>query len=123
MEKNKQIFIFLILVGIVLVFYSGHLLLSRAELDKPMSSMIIKQGDAYLVRFDITNTDPEDINYTLSVLVDGERYNEKILLRSGKIFTYDHHIYPPLQDNRVHVSIYRENEPVPVSENIYTIGG
>ncbi len=123
MEKNKQIFIFLLLVGIVLAFYSGHLLLSKAELDKPMRSVLIKQEDEYLVRFELTNTAPVNINYTLSVLADGKRYNENILLRSGKKFIYDHHIHPPLKYEIVQVLIYREKDPVPVSENTYTIKG
>ena len=122
MEKNKSILIFLILIGICLVIYSMHLFVSRTELDQPIRSVLVKQDNEYLVRFDLTNTETEDMIYTLSVIVDGKRYNENILLKPGKILTYKHHIYMPLKDNRVTVSVYQGNKTIPVSENIYTLG-
>jgi hypothetical protein len=87
-----------------------------------MKSVFVKQGNSYIMSLDITNTEPIDRNFTINVLVDGKKYNENILLGAGRIYTYEHHIYLPLQDNRINVAVYKENEPAPVSENTYTIG-
>jgi len=123
MEKNKSIYIFLLLVCIALVFYAGHLISSRADMNQPMRSVFVKQGNEYIMKLDIINTEQENRNYIINVLVDGKKYVEYISLGSGRQFTYQHHIYPPLQDKKVNVLIYKENEPAPISENIYTIGG
>ena len=122
MERNKLIYISLLLVCIALIFYAVHLFSLRADLDQPMHSVFVKQGNAYVMSLDITNTESVNRNFTISVLVDGKKYNENILLGAGRIFTYEHYIYPPLQDNRINVAVYKENEPAPVSENTYTIG-
>lgn len=119
MQKNKLIYISLLLLCAALLIYAGHLLSSRADMSQPQRSVLFKQGEEYIVIFDITNSDPENSNYTISVIVDGKRYNETIFLGAGRIFTYKHHIYPPLQDKRVNVTIYKEN--VPVSANTYII--
>jgi hypothetical protein len=87
-----------------------------------MRSVLIKQGGEYIIRFDIINTEQENRNYTIRVFVNGKRYDENIFLGIGRSFTYQHHIYAPLQDKKVNVSIYRENEPMPISENIYAVG-
>lgn len=105
-----------------LIFYSVHLFSLRADLNQPMHSVFVKQGNEYIMSLDITNTETVNRNFTISVLVDGKKYNENISLGAGRIFTYEHHIYPPLQDNRINVAVYKENEPAPVSENTYTIG-
>jgi hypothetical protein len=88
-------------------------------MSQPQRSVLFKQGEEYIVIFDITNIDPENSNYTISVIVDDKRYDENIFLGAGRIFTYKHHIYPPLQDKRVNVTVYKEN--VPVSANTYII--
>jgi hypothetical protein len=123
MEKNKSIYIFLLLVCVALVFYTGFLISSRADMNQPMRSIFVKQGNEYIMKLDISNTEVENRNYSINVIVDGKKYLEYISLGSGKQFTYQHHIYLPLADKKVNVLIYKENEPEPISENIYTIGG
>ena len=86
-----------------------------------MRSMFFRQDNEYVVILDITNSEPETRNYTISVLVDGKRYDENISLSAGRLFTYKHHVYPPLQDKRVNVTVYGENETVVVSKNTYVM--
>ena len=121
MERNKLIYFLLLLVCIALILYAAHLFLSRAELSQPMRSMFFRQDNEYVVILDITNSEPETRNYTISVLVDGKRYDENISLSAGRLFTYKHHVYPPLQDKRVNVTVYGENETVVVSKNTYVM--
>ena len=122
MEKNKSIYIFLLLVCIALVLYAGYLISSRADMNQPMRSVFVKQDNEYIMNLDISNTEVENRNYSINVIVDGRKYLEYISLGSGRQFTYQHHIYLPLIENKVNVLIYKENEPDPISENIYTIG-
>lgn len=99
--------------------YAVYLLSSRANLSQPEGSVLVRQGGEHLVKLDLFNSELTGRNYTISVVVDGRRYDENIFLGAGRAFTYKHHIYAPVQDRRVNVSVYKENELV--SENTYII--
>jgi len=121
MDKKKLIFITLLFICASLLGYSGYLLKSNADLDQSQRSGLIRQGDEYILWLDITNNALIDSNYTICMLIDEKRYNESIFLGAGRIFTYEHHIYPPLENNWVNVSVYKEDEADPISKNTYFI--
>jgi len=115
MEKNKSIYIFLLLVCIALVFYAGFYLIESGY-EPAYAFCLVKQDNEYIMNLDISNTEVENRNYSINVIVDGKKYLEYISLGSGRQFTYQHHIYLPLIEKKVNVLIYKENEPDPISE-------
>jgi len=123
MEKAKLLYISLLLTGLALVSYSARLLVSRAELKQPQRSMLVKEGDDRYLRVDLFNQERSTINYTISVFIEGERYNESILLRPGRSFTYIRYLYPPIEGGVVKVQVYRGTKPAPESEAVYVIEG
>ncbi len=123
MGKNKLIYFyfFLLFLCVLLILYSGHLFISRASLNQSVKSVLVRQGGEFTVVLDINNNEPSARNYTISVLAGRMRREEHVYVGTGRTFTYMHHIYPPLEDKRVNVSVYREDEPVPVSKYTYVI--
>ncbi len=121
MGKNKLIYFFLLLLCMFLILYSGHLFVSRASLNQSVNSVLIRQEDEFIIVLDIINNEPSAQNYTISVMVDRMPYEIPVSVGAGGTFTYIRHIYPPLKDKMVNISVYRENDPVPVGENTYII--
>ncbi|MCD6457053.1 MAG: hypothetical protein J7K81_09760, partial [Methanophagales archaeon] len=69
---------------------------------------------------DIVNHEQKDMNYTVTVTVDGKNDTEEVLLREGGVFTYAHHIHPErTAGGEISFAVYKEGMSAPIEEATY----
>ncbi len=81
---------------------------------------LLENGTERIILFDIVNHERKDMNYTVTVTVDGKNDTEEVLLREGGVFTYVHHVYPErTAKGEISFAVYKEGKSAPIEEATY----
>ena len=124
MSKSKVIFVILLLIlgGLV----AGLFLLPFAGKETSYSVVqqegVLRTANGWVVQFDIVNSEDQDKNYTVNLLVDDRPSAITALVRAGGIFTYIRSIdRSQVTGGKVTLSVYKDN--LPVREATYYLQG
>ena len=122
MLKLKFIYIAsLILVGVLLVA-TIYLIPQRAKLTEVQRNLLLQSADRYVMQLDLFNKEGKDTSYTVDVSIDGKLYTQKVAIEDGKGFTYLQPVYPRMvTEGIVTLTVYREDEPVPIEQTTYFV--
>ena len=116
--------IFYILSMVVLAVFISLTVFKPMAPDKIYSEVqqaqFLEAEDELIIQFSLFNHEGRDQSYTVTIKVDDKLYQENILVRDGRMFTYIHHIYPDkVTDGSVSFAIYKEGNPTPLEEGTY----
>lgn len=121
MPRLKIVYILsLVILGVLIAFTVFRPMIGGGEYSEVQKEQLLQTENEWIIQFNIVNHEGRDQNYTITVVVDGKPYSEKILIHDGRIFTYIHHIYPDrVSDGDVSFAIYKEGEATPFEEVTY----
>lgn len=116
--------IFYILSMVVLVVFISFTVFKPMAADKIYSEVqqaqFLETEDELIIQLRLFNHEGRDQNYTITIKVDDKLYQENILVRDGRMFTYIHHIYPDnVTGGNIRFAIYKEGNPTPIEEGTY----
>ena len=113
----------LVILGVLVVFTVFKPMASGGEFSTLTRKSVIQQEDEWIIQCNIINREGVDTNYTIEWSTGGETYSsKKVLIKSGRTFTYIHHVYPEtVKEGKLHLSIYKEGEATPFEEATYHI--
>jgi len=119
--KLKALYIVSLLVlGVFVVLPFFHPTVSETAYSEVSGVQLLENGTERIILFDIVNHERKDMNYTVTVTVDGENYTEEVLLREGGVFTYVHHVYPEITARgEISFAVYKEGKSAPIEEATY----
>lgn len=111
----------LAILGALVVFVLFGPFNSGRDYTAIQKEQLLKTDQGWIIQFDLVNPEKKDWLYRIKVAVDGGRtYEEKVLVRSGGIFTYVHHLQSEKVGNgKVKVAIFRGMEKDPFEEANY----
>lgn len=120
MSKFRIFYILsLVMLGVLLVFTVFRPMVIDKEYSQVQRQLLEKE-DQWIIELHIFNREGKDTNYTINVLVDEELCTESIVIGSGEIFKYIHHIYKDgLKRGEVSVAVYKEGEDTPFKQVTY----
>lgn len=118
-RHDRLAYIVLLVISGTLILSGSYLFLSRDNPDQAQKLAIIKQQDRHFIKFGLTNNEPVGYYYRISVTVDGNQYDEDVLIGPDGVYTYRHTVHPPIKDKMINISVFKENELV--SENTYLL--
>ena len=122
MSKLTVVFVLSLLILAGVFVSTMYFIPARVSYTESRRSGIIAADNEWILQYDIINTEPEDINYTISVAIDNAIYKDSTTVRAGKAYTYIQHIYPQqLEQGRVSLSLYREGKVEPTEHATYYI--
>ena len=122
MNRTRLIFILslLILAGVFVSII--YFLPSREIYTESKRAHIISGDDEWILEYNIVNNETRDIEYTILVTVDGTVYRDSTVVKSGKTYTYIHHIYPQqLEEGKVEFAVFEDGKTEPVEQATYHI--
>ena len=92
----------------------------EVEYGEVQREQLLQTEDEWIIQFDIINHEGKDQNYTISVVIDGKPYSQKVLIRDGKMFTYIQHIrHDRVTEGIVSFTICKEGEETPFEQTTY----
>jgi hypothetical protein len=110
----------LVILGVLIAFAVFRPMIGGGEYSEVQKEQLLQTENEWIIQFNIVNHEGRDQKYTITVVVDGKQYSEKVLIHDGRIFTYIHHIYPDrVSDGDVSFAIYKEGEATPFEEVTY----
>jgi len=110
----------LVILGVLIAFTVFRPMIGGGEYSEVQKEQLLKTESEWIIQLNIINHEGRDQNYTITVVVDGKQYSEKVLIHDGRIFAYIHHIYPDrVSDGDVSFAIYKEGEATPFDEATY----
>ena len=123
MSRLKIVYILsLVILGVLVVFTVFQPMAVGGKYSTVGRAHLLQGEDQCIIEFHIFNHEGRDQNYTITAVVDGEQYNESVLIRDGRIFTYIHHIYPDrVTEGHVSFAICKEGEETPFKQVTYCI--
>ena len=99
-----------------------YVLPSRESYTESKRAHIISGDNEWILEYDIVNNETRDIEYTILVTVDGTVYRDSTVVKSGKTYTYIHHIYPQqLEEGKVEFAVLEDGKTEPVEQVTYHI--
>ena len=122
MSRTRLIFILslLILAGVFVSII--YFLPSRESYNESKRAHIISGDNEWILEYDIVNNETRDIEYTILVTVDDTVYRDSTVVKSGKTYTYIHHIYPQqLEEGKVEFAVLEDGKTEPVEQVTYHI--
>lgn len=122
MSKLKLIFV-LSLVALAGVFILTLLLIPSGQgYPESQRAQIIQADNEWILQYDIINNQERDIKYTIYITIDDAAYTDSTVVKSGKTYTYIHHIYPQqLAEGKVTFTLYKDGQAEPVEQATYYI--
>ena len=119
--KLKALYIVSLLVlGVFVVLPFFHPTVSETAYSEVSRMQLLENGTERIILFDIVNHEQKDMNYTVTVTVDGKNDTEEVLLREGGVFTYAHHIHPErTAGGEISFAVYKEGMSAPIEEATY----
>jgi hypothetical protein len=100
-----------VFVAVTYFFYNG------TSYNESRRAQIITGENEWILQYDIFNHEDRDIAYTINVTVDGSFSQDTVVIRSGKAYTYIHHVYPyQLEAGEVTLALYEEGQANPVDQ-------
>ena len=113
----------LLLLGVLLVFTVFRPMVSGGEYSEVKRKSLLRNENGWVIQYDLINQESKEQNYTIYFSVDGGKpYQEDVLLRDGKIFTFIGRISPHElngEEGEVNVTIYKEGETAPFEDAVY----
>ena len=110
----------LVILGVLIAFTVFRPMIGGGEYSEVQKEQLLQTENEWIIQFNIVNHEGRDRNYTITVVVNGKQYSEKVLIHDGRIFTYIHHIYPDrVSDGDVSFAIYKEGEATPFEKVTY----
>ena len=83
---------------------------------------IIEGENEWILQYDIVNIEERDVKYTIFITVDDVVYSDSTVVKSGKTYTYIHHIYrQQLAEGKVTFAVYEEGKAEPVEQVTYHV--
>jgi len=121
MSRFKIIYILsLVILGLLIAFAVFRPMTVGEEYSEVQRAQLLEREDQWIIELDLINHEGRDQNYTVTMVVDGEQYNTSVLIPSGRMFTYIHHIYSDsVTEGDVRFAIYKEGEATPFEESTY----
>jgi len=109
-----------VILGVLIGFAVFKPMATGGEYSEVAREQLLEKEDQWIIELHILNHEGEDANYIINVLVDGELCTESVLIGSGQLFKYIHHIYKDrLESGEVSLAIYKDGEDTPFGEGTY----
>ena len=122
MSRTRLIFILSLLILAGLFVSIIYFLPSSESYTESKRAYIISGDNEWTLEYDIINNETRDIEYTILVSVDGSVYRDSTVVKSGKAYTYIHHIYPQqLEEGKVEFAVFEDGKVEPVEQVTYHI--
>ena len=115
MSKLRLVFILslVILAGVLLAIL--YFIPSIRSYPEPYTIQVIDSDEEWILQCDILNTEERDIEYSITVTVDGRTYQDSTVIRPGKAYSYIHHVYhDQLVDGKVTFALYQDGQKAPI---------
>ena len=110
----------LVILATLLVFTVFLPMATRGRYSEVQRLGLLKQGDGWVIQFDILNHEGKDARYTIDVLVDGEPSTLTVSVQNEHAFTYIKDIKPfMLTEGKVSITVYKEGEAKPIEDVTY----
>ena len=121
MSKLRIIYIAsLIILGVLIAVTVFRPMAVGGEYSEVQREQLLQTEEEWIIQFDIINHEGKDQNYTISVVVDGKPYSQKVLIRDKGKFSYIQHVYPDrITDGIVSFTICKEGEETPLEQATY----
>ena len=115
MPRLKIVYILsLVILGVLIAFTVFRPMIGGGEYSEVQKEQLLQTENEWIIQLNIINHEGRDQNYTITVVVDGKPYSEKVLIHDGRVFAYIHHIYPDMvTEGDVSFAIYKEGEATP----------
>ncbi|MFC1994623.1 hypothetical protein ACFLVD_00570 [Chloroflexota bacterium] len=122
MRKHRLVFVFSLLILGVLLASTVYLVPQREKFTEVLRGQLLHDEGEWILELDIVNLEGKDTTYTVTVMLDGKEYGDKVLIADGHSFTYMHHISPErMTQGEVSFSVYKEGEVVPFEQATYFV--
>lgn len=110
----------LVILGVLLAVTVFSPVVTRSKYSEVQREQLLQTKDEHIIQFSIINHEGCDQSYTITVVVDGKRYSEDVLIGNGKKFAYIHHIRRHLMtEGKVSFTICKKGEGTPIEQIIY----
>ncbi len=110
----------LVILGVLIVVTVFQPMVTGGKYSEVQRVQLLEKENQWIIEFHIMNHEGKDINYTITVVVDGKQDSENVLIRDGRIFTYIYHIYrDQVTDGNATFTIYKEGEETPLEQVTY----
>ena len=110
----------LIILGVLVAVTVFQPMVTGGKYSEVQREQLLQTEDEWIIRFDIINHEGIDQEYTITVVIDGKPYSQKVLVRDGKMFTYIQHIrYDRVTEGIVSFTICKEGEATPIEQATY----
>ena len=121
MSRLKIVYILsLVVLGVIIASAVLQPMMAGEGRSEVQREQLLKIEDQWIIQFDLVNNEGKDQDYTINVVVDGKQSNESVLIPSGRVFTYIHHIYRDgLTNGHVGFAVYKAGEATPVEQATY----
>ena len=121
MSKLRIIYIAsLIILGVLIAVTVFQPMAVGGEYSEVQREQLLQTEDEWIIRFDIINHEGIDQEYTITVVIDGKPYSQKVLVRDDKMFTYIRHIRcDRITEGIVSFTICKEGEETPFEQTTY----
>ena len=110
----------LVILGVLVAVTVFQPMVTGGKYSEVQREQLLQTEDEWIIRFDIINHEGIDQEYTITVVIDGKPYSQKVLVRDGKMFTYIRHIrYDRVTEGIVSFTICKEGEATPIEQATY----
>jgi len=124
MSKLRIIFVAsLLILGVLLAFTLFRPLTVGQKFETLIRESVIQEEDEWVIQINLINKEGEVTDYTIEWSTGGEIYNSKsVSIKNGRTFTNIHHVYPEtVREGEIHLTIYKDGEPVPFEQSTYYV--
>ena len=110
----------LAILGILVVMVISDPIRKTEPYSEVLREGMIQTEEAYIVEFEIQNSERKEQCYIISVSCGSYQYSQRIVIEDSKSFTYVHHLYRDrTTGNCATFTICREGETTPFEETTY----
>jgi len=124
MSKLRLFYILsLVILGVLAVLTIFRPMATGGEYSETQRESLLKTEEGWVIQYDLINCEEKEQNYTICLAIDGGKpYEEDVMLREGKKFTFIRRVSPHEfsgEKGEVKITIYQEGEVTPFEEATY----
>ncbi len=110
----------LVILAVLIAFTVFQPLATGGKYSEVQKEQLLQTESEWIIQFDIINHEGRDQTYIINAQVGDELFNEKVLIRDGRRFSYIHNIRRDMiTDRNVTFAIYKEGEVTPFEQATY----
>jgi len=113
----------LVILGVLAVFTIFRPMVTGGGYSETQRESLLKTEDGWVIQYDLINCEEKEQNYVICLTIDGGKpYEEDVMLRAGKRFTFIRRVSPHEfsgEKGEVKITIYQEGEVTPFEEATY----